>query len=49
MKLNILTCTALCVSMASININAQESRWGLGLGGMADRQGYVDVDSKITV
>jgi len=48
MKSNYLLKVSLCLFLTG-QVSAAESQWGLGIGAMAEQQGYVDVDTKTTV
>lgn len=48
MKLNYLLKASFCLLLAGETL-AEESQWGIGIGVMADKQGYMDVDTKTTV
>jgi outer membrane protein len=48
MKSNVYKYAVLLVSLASYSAIA-ENKWGVGVGGMVEDQGYVDVGSKTTV
>lgn len=48
MKSNYLLKLSLCLFFTG-QVSAAESQWGIGIGAMADQQGYVDVDTKTNV
>ncbi|SFC99058.1 MipA/OmpV family protein [Pseudoalteromonas denitrificans] len=48
MKLTYLLKAPLCMLLAG-EVSADESQWGLGIGAMADKQGYAGVNTKTTV
>ncbi|MBV1911010.1 MAG: MipA/OmpV family protein [Kangiellaceae bacterium] len=48
MKLTKFKYIALSAVIMINNVYA-EDKWGIGLGAMSDKQGYIDVDSKVTV